>query len=644
MAARPARGQGFRVLPGVVLAGFLLGLAEGAWHSFGVQPAAGYPGDTGPSLWAHAWLDLNALAWPALAVAVVTWPFRYRVVVALAWIAALFPTLFLFVDLVVHTRTLEGFALAAGGWPHVLRVAPWAVGAGVVAIPVAVWLDARLRRLWEPRLGPIPILVATVLVAFAPIVFLGSLPVSAPAPRAGGGDHPNVLLLTIDTLRQDEVGRYGGPPTPHLDALLASGVTVGGWSPASWTRPSFGALFSGLPTTGNGGEKETRIVPGVDWWPERLAEAGYVTQAFVTNPNLLPRYGFERGFQGWDHSEELERLDPVIRSAWVYWYTRRVIDKGDPRRGDVVVDRARNWLTQTASTLDAPWFLWVHLMDPHLPYHLRGEDGRLVDPDPPAWLDALDGDLESDGAFHALMDARDGSRVTTPEAREALHRLYRREVQFADTQVGRLLEQVPAGTMWVLASDHGEEFWEHGGFEHGHALIDEVLRVPLGFGGPGILPGGWAGDMALQDVGPTLMSLLGLEPLEVEARSGLLPGDEPLHPWTLGRDRSEEVLNAAPEPGPCRPPRLLAEGMLYGPSRTRVLRPDGTGWERHDPSGTWTAAGSCGTDPAGPVPPGEITDLVRLLDLWRERNAERATPVDVDPQLLESLRAVGYVE
>jgi len=348
MSAAPvARGQGFRALPGVVVAGVLLGLAEGAWHSFGVQPAAGYPGETGPSLLAHAWLDLNALGWPALAAAVLSWPLRHRAVPVLVWVAALLPTLFLFVDLVVHTRTLDGFALDRGGWPHVLRVLPWALGLAVVAVPVAVFLDAQGRRIWEARFGPVPILVAVVLLAFAPVMFLAAMPAPGVEARPGAGEHPNVLLLTIDTLRQDEVGRYGGPPTPHLDRLLASGVTVRGWSPASWTRPAFGALFSGLPTTGNGGGKETRIFPGVDWWPERLAEAGYVTQAFVTNPNLLPRYGFERGFQGWDHSEELERLDPVIRSAWVYWYARRVIDKGDPRRGDVVVDRARTWLTQS---------------------------------------------------------------------------------------------------------------------------------------------------------------------------------------------------------------------------------------------------------------------------------------------------------
>ena len=194
---------------------------------------------------------------------------------------------------------------------------------------------------------------------------------------------------------------------------------------------------------------------------EVLQEAGYVTAAVVSNPHLRRRFGFDRGFGYFEHADHVEWLAPVVRSFWGIWLQRQLVDRRETDRGDRVVERTRDWLSRHCPK-DRPWALWVHFMDPHLPYHLRGEHGELTREEQPSWLAALGSEFQ-DGLFRDLPAVREGRALTDPAARAALRKLYQSEVLFADRQVGRLLADLREASadrplMWVMTDDHGEEF------------------------------------------------------------------------------------------------------------------------------------------------------------------------------------------
>lgn len=654
-ARRGARGSfpGLETLHLVGLAGALLGLAEGVYHLFGPRPPAGIPGADGPSVAAYVALGMTAFLVPATVGALVSLRLRPSVATAVVWLFALLPTAFAYLDHLVHRRHVPGFAVDVGGAPHLARIGGLALLVATGCAAAGVGLSGRWsRRLSRARLGSLAGVSGPLWSFLSVVLLIGLLPPAGlPSGTGAEEDLPNVLLLSIDTLRQDALGSYGGPETPHLDDLIRSGVRADGWSCASWTRPAMAALFSGVVTTGNGAQGDRAVHREVDWWPERLRRAGYATQAIVTNPHLVRRFRFDRGFEGFEHCGELERLEPIALSVWAHWLGRQLRDRYDLRRGDRVVNRAIAWL-EKASELDAPWFLWVHLVDPHLPYHVRGEQGELEPPEEPVWLKTLEGDLV-DGRFMDLKGARSGTRIASDAAREALRRLYLREVRFADAQVGRLLPAATRaagsrGLLWILVSDHGEEFWEHGSFEHGHSLHEEVLRVPLALGGAELPAGGVTEGMKLQDVGPTVLGLLGLPPLDPARGSGLAEGDSALARLALGQDRTELLREAAPASQRCAPPSMLAEGMLYGPEQTRLTFRDGVSFLRRAGEETVVVLDPC-QDPGETNPrtvdcPPRVADILGSLDAWRQRTAEREEPVAIDPQLRRSLEALGYVD
>ena len=300
--------------------------------------------------------------------------------------------------------------------------------------------------------------------------------------------------------------------------------------------------------------------------------------------------------------------------------------------------------------------LWVHTMDPHLPYHLRGKQGRLDPKDAPAWVKDLGEDF-SRQRFFDLPGAREGTAVTTERARAALRKLYQTEVDFTDHWLGELVDTARAASgdrplLWVLTSDHGEEFWEAGGFEHGHSLDPTVLRVPLAMGGLPELPAGrMAGAMKISDIGPTLLGLLRLPPMDPARGAELEASEAAFLPLVTGQDRSA-LLRRGPAGWGCSTPAMIAEGMLYGPSRTRLLFEDGSGVVRNDETGERMREWLCETPQVMP-PYADTPDSARVarestnlwsLDLWRERASMLGREVQRDPELDRRLRALGYTQ
>ncbi len=293
-------------------------------------------------------------------------------------------------------------------------------------------------------------------------VFLGS-PTIWGHPK---GEPRHVIVIGMDTTRPDHWGVYGydRATTPNLDRLLGeSAIFTRAWAPAPRTRPSFRTATTGQYPLQAVGAKNIGAV---------FQEQGFATAGFVANVHLVPRFDFDDGFD-----------------TWVFDGTAKA---------DQQVDRALEWLDHHQ---DRDTYMFLHVMDPHIPYNAPGEfhDKFVEDPDP---------DLPKKfNRWQAIDWNKDGN---LPDQRKAhIEGLYDGEMAFMDQQLGRLMAQVdamPGRKLMVIHSDHGEEFWEHGTFEHNHTLYDEVTRVVLAVR-PGVgLPEGQKLDtpVTLADIAPTI--------------------------------------------------------------------------------------------------------------------------------------------
>ncbi len=270
---------------------------------------------------------------------------------------------------------------------------------------------------------------------------------------------PDVLVITIDTLRPDAVGAIGGSnETPHLDRLISEGVLFdGAVSPLPLTLPAHTSLFSGLLPARHGlRDNGQTVAPGTGLLAEQLREVGYTTAAFVSGFPLESVFGLDRGF---DHYDDALVDGPAGRLE---------------RPADRTADAAIAWLEEAAS----PWFVWVHFYDPHDPY----------EPPRAFWKPGTRG-------------AYDG------------------EVTFVDEAIGRLAAvTAPRPTLTVVTADHGEALGEHAEKTHGYFVYDSTMLVPLLFHFPErIAPARLGAAARLIDVAPTLLDLLDVRGSGVEA-------------------------------------------------------------------------------------------------------------------------------
>ena len=416
---------------------------------------------------------------------------------------------------------------------------------------------------------------ALVLLALLP----GCRRASPKAPEA----RPNVLLVTIDTLRADRVGCYGhaSASTPVLDALAARGVrfeTAVAHVPL--TGPSHASILTGLGPLGHGFRENAGFVLPVQVrsGADDFRQAGYRTAAFVSAFPLDRRFGFDRGFDVYD--DHLPKGHDARRTPYV------------ERFADATTDAVLRWLEAPATgTPGRPFFLWVHYYDPHAPYEPPGEFAERF--------------------------------RTAP---------YDGEVAFADQHLGRLLhaleQQGLLGRTLVLAmSDHGEGLGEHGEGTHGLFVYDSTLKVPFIVAGPGVPAGRVVPTVARGiDVLPTLLDLAGLGVrADVEGRS--------LRPAIEGREMEDaptyaESLYAQREFGwaPLFAWRTARHKMIEAP------RPELYDL-REDPGETNDLAAR---------ETGRLADMRQKLDVARSQVAPSAS-VQVDPESAEMLRALGYV-
>ena len=292
-------------------------------------------------------------------------------------------------------------------------------------------------------------------------------------------DPRRVVIVFVDTLRPDRLGLYGHDrdTSPALDRFAEQAAVFDqARSVAPWTLPAVRSLLTG---------RQPEAWDRASTLPGALAERGFATAMLGANHFLLASFGSARDW-GWH--------------TVLPWGT-----------AEEQTDRALDWLSETAGR-DA--LLLVHYMDPHLPYdEPRAYRGRFGSTPAPAGLDSP---YVREGV------ERVAATGDVASLRAHLLERYDANVRYVDDQLARLLEALSEHDRVIVLSDHGEEFFEHGGFEHGHALWDELVRVPLLMSGPGVVPARHAGPVSLLDVAPTVLEWLGAPALEADGIS-LLP-------------------------------------------------------------------------------------------------------------------------
>ncbi len=436
-----------------------------------------------------------------------------------------------------------------------------------------------------------------------------------------------IVLISIDTLRADHVGCYGyrKDTTPHIDALAADGALFSNaFAPSSWTLPSHVSLLTSLSCFRHGVNLETdRMEETRPTLADVLRTDGFLCAAATGGGFLSPVFGFSKGFDVYKQAET---------SLWT-----------SDAAGQVAA-AAMDWID---ANRDRDFFLFVHTYQPHNPYIPPAPyDTKFQDAPTSLRMIDLGGHLGGPaGIFKALPEAE----------RRAIVGLYDGEIGYTDAAlVGALTAKLKAlgiydETLIVLTSDHGEEFYEHGSWEHGRSLYDESLKVPLVVKFPASrFRGKRVGSFVrLIDVMPTIM-----EAFDIKA-AGLDLDGRGLLDVLRGREKADRAVLAH-----------LAGGVLNNSVPARTCLTDGrTKVILNKPYDAAAAGFFLFPPPVVPgveaydlaADPGERTDIAarkardaaRLVSIMRELESAGRKPegprTEIDAETKEKLRALGYI-
>jgi arylsulfatase A-like enzyme/Tfp pilus assembly protein PilF len=409
-------------------------------------------------------------------------------------------------------------------------------------------------------------------------------------PAGGPEPPPNLVVITIDTLRADHLECYGykGVRTPRINALASDGILVeNAYTPVPLTLPSHASIFTGTYPVFHGVRDFTGFTLSRDrtTLATMLKSAGYRTGAVVASAVLEARWGINQGFQFY-----YDNFPPALPENW------QVVAE---RRGDEVVRESIRWLDAQKG---GPFFLWAHLFDPHDPYT------------PPA-----------------------------PYDRQYSSRPYDGEIAYTDDNVGRLIDSLKQkgmydNTLIVLLGDHGEGLGEHGESTHGFFIYDSTLRVPMIFKLPGAsAPRGRriSGPLRTIDVVPTVLQVLGLsgrvQAREVQGRGA--------YAAFLGRGSLSAIAAEAEimlpfyhfEWSPLSSIRIGRYKYIEAP-RPELYDTTADPGEKHDLSRENRA-----------VTAQLKAQLGQDLARYSSKNPAAAIPRDADPATVEKLASLGYL-
>lgn len=315
---------------------------------------------------------------------------------------------------------------------------------------------------------------------------------------------PDILLLTVDTLRADHLGAWGYPRdvSPALDRLAAEGLRFEqAWAQWPKTGPSFASMLTATYPKDNGIVRRVGVPlsPRMRLLAEELSAAGYATMAVVSNGAVSSDLGYAQGFDTFIETWKLPDLERPEDGGRAEIVNREVLARLDRLAGG------------------RPWFLWVHYLDPHFPYEAPepwrerfvGDDWDRPGPPLPAAVGRGFGPMGDMARERILGHRRDLGYYRA---------LYDAEIRYTDDHIARLLGALEerglmTRTVTVVTADHGESLGEHRYyFDHGRFGFETCLHVPLILHAPGRIPAGVdAAPVELLDLAPTLLELAGLE-------------------------------------------------------------------------------------------------------------------------------------
>ncbi|GEM_PF-2341247 len=491
----------------------------------------------------------------------------------------------------------------------------------------------RAVRPLSPLLIAVPILLVLSCLGFAAVRRITARRPPPAAPEETGERLPHVVLLLIHGLRGDHVSGYGYEKrtTLALDHLMDESVTFDNvFAASNGAVPSVASILTGM-TPGSHGvlTSRDRLPENVRTLAEVLAEVGYMCGAFVGSRITDVSGGSERGFH-FHH--------PGRKPFWCFRLQTAVeriavcSTRGSDSGGEVVLGKAGDWIEKNRSR---PLFAYIHLMEPGSPYEPPPPYDTLFDPDydgrqvrePPV-------DRATADAGFRNRDALETAAAAIPERRRLnMIALYDGEIAYTDQLIERFLKRIEAlglyeNAMIVVTADHGQEFYDHGGWLYGGSLYDELIRVPLI-----VKRSGRAGARTRRrenasgiDIFPTIISAAGLPvPRQVEGMD------------VFGSHFKEEDRFLFPE----RPPFLYS--AIEGAWKLIMA----TGWRAPD-----VKLFNLDADR------GELRDLAdrrpdlrdRLAGVLEDRAVALGTVTDgapnedLDSRRRERLKALGYIQ
>lgn len=331
---------------------------------------------------------------------------------------------------------------------------------------------------------------------------------------------PNIILITIDTLRADHMSCYGyhRQTSPVMDFVSRQGILFNrAYSTSSWTAPAMASIFTGHYPRNHGVLHGVAKGPGADvtgqerlvddfvTLPEVLKEAGYTTFGISSNGHISWSTGFGQGF---DHFK-------------THWFMKSPAPNSTIKRWKKSIRSAK------------PYFLWIHYFDPHNPYAPRAP-----------WIKKYIGAGRAESKYNKEVMGNPKEYIDTlktdPHALQILIDRYDSEINYTDYHIGKIFKELMPDekTMVIITSDHGEAFLDHGQLLHGDTLFEEEIHVPLIIRLPGASPTPKKIDAPVsnRDIFATILDITGIEPDEP------IPGRSLRPYWTPGAKREPEPI------------------------------------------------------------------------------------------------------
>ena len=411
---------------------------------------------------------------------------------------------------------------------------------------------------------------------------------------AAAGAAPNIVLLSVDTLRADHLGAYGceRPTSPHLDAFAAEArLFEDAVCETPLTNPSFGSMMSSRFPRMVGATRNGLGMPeNVPLVAEQFAGAGYYTFCVQSNWTLKNKLsGLARGFDLYD--------DEFTKKRWGILKSER--------DGDDVTRLALEYLEKRPA--NKPFFAWIHYSDPHAPYKLHA------------------GFSPAGGHGHG------GTRE------EKVRAHYDSEVAYTDHEISKVLASLPEDTIVLFLADHGESLFEHDYLGHGRRIYHNNLHIPLMIRGAGIKAGRSVAPVRGIDIAPTLLGLAGLPKGKGMLGLDLLHEEVPMDRHRVVETYGGAVPNLPGVKGAMADARPMRQGVIHegwklilgGDAPELYYLPD-------DPRELKDRAA---TEPA------RVREMNAFIKSWEQAapaTAEASANLDADDR--RALEALGYLE